>query len=206
MLPERAVELIKAFEGWHRALPDGRAAPYLCPANVWTIGYGATFLLDGSAVTARTSPITREEGEKLLQAQLAIFERGVLAETSQSEMPLNANQIGALTSFAFNLGVGRLKSSSLLRHVKAGRFDAAADEFPKWVMAGGQKLPGLVRRREAERALFLSPVQPQPPQGSAGSREGDSQVGFSPPGWVGRLLEGFRRGQEGRIGDTKAIG
>lgn len=204
MLPERAVELVKQFEGWHRALPDGRAAPYLCPANVWTIGYGATFLLDGSAVTSKTAPITREEGEKLLQAQLVIFERGVLAEFRQGDVTLNANQLGALTSFAFNLGLGRLKSSTLLRHVKAGNMQAAADEFPKWVMAGGQKLPGLVRRRDAERALFLSPVQPQSPQGSAGSRIGDSRVVPSSPGWVGRLMDGFRRGREGRVGDIAA--
>jgi lysozyme len=73
-------------------------------------------------------------------------------------VPLNDNEFGALTSFTFNLGIGNLKSSTLLKKLNAGDRAGAADEFGKWVNAGGKPLPGLVKRRAAERALFLTPV------------------------------------------------
>jgi GH24 family phage-related lysozyme (muramidase) len=71
-------------------------------------------------------------------------------------VPLNQNQFDALVSFVFNLGSGALQCSTLRRRLNAGAYLEAADEFPKWVYAGGRKLKGLVRRREAERILFLS--------------------------------------------------
>lgn len=195
-LPKQAIDLIKEFEGWHRALPDGRAAPYVCPAGVWTIGYGATFDISGKPITPHSAPITKEEGEILLMAQVTIFHRGVMGLVTA---PVNLNQMGALTSFAFNLGLGRLKSSTLLRKVNA-EIQGAADEFPKWVMGGGRKLPGLVRRRQAERALFLQPVEPVPtvqggpPPGTVGSPKSDSG-----PSWLERLVNAFRRGQKGEF-------
>ncbi len=159
-VPLAAVDLIKRFEGYHRALPDGRAAPYLCPANVWTVAWGATRGLDAAPVSRETPPVTRAEGEQLLARDLRQFggavERLVTA-------PLTDNQFGALVSFAFNLGAGRLRSSTLLRRLNERDHTAAADEFPKWAMAGGRRLPGLVARREAERALFLAP-DPRPPE------------------------------------------
>jgi lysozyme len=154
------VALVKRYEGLHRKLPDGSYAPYLCPANVWTIYAGATRGLDGQPVSRATAPITAEQGEGLLARDLRAFEASV---TRLVRVPLTDNQFGALVSFAFNLGAGRLQSSSLLRHTNNGRFDLAADEFGKWVMGGGQRLPGLVLRRDAERRLFLTPDPQEPP-------------------------------------------
>jgi lysozyme len=191
LLPERAITLVKNYEGWHRRLSDDRAAPYLCPANVWTIGYGATFDATGKAITKDTPPITREEGEKLLMLQLEIFRAGT-EKLIDPSVKLNANQLGALTSFSFNLGLGRLKSSTLLKRVNSGDFDGAAAEFPKWVMAGGRKLEGLVRRRNDEAALFLSPAQAQSPLGTVGLPLANEKAEVpSEDTWISRFLRGF---------------
>jgi len=164
-----ALALIKGFEGWHLRLQDGRAGPYLCPANVWTIGWGSIRGLDGNCVTRNTDPITEAQGEILLARDLRNFTSAV---TDSVKVPLTPNQYGALVSFVYNLGPGRLRSSTLLRKLNSGLYDEAADEFKKWIMAGGRPLPGLVRRREAEKALFLKrePEPQLPPAPSAGSR------------------------------------
>lgn len=179
------VDLVKKWEGL-------RLSPYLCSAGVPTIGYGATFLTDGSKVTLQTPAITRDEAERLLMMQLAIFRRGV---ANQVRVQLNANQAGALISFAFNLGLGRLQSSTLLRRVNQGDFMEAANQFMVWVNAGGRRLQGLVNRRTEEREMFLRPViavtnsaPVEPPQ----------------PNRVSRFLTAFRAGREGRFPDSAA--
>ena len=100
-------------------------------------------------------PITEEEGLELLMLDIAKFERGV---NRLIDVPLNQNQFDALTSFAFNLGNGSLQASTLRKKVNREDYEGAADEFPRWVFAGGRKLNGLVKRRYAERALFLTPT------------------------------------------------
>ncbi len=182
-----SLALIKGFEGWHLRLQDGRAAPYLCPANVWTIGWGSIRGLDGNYVTRNTDPITEAQGEILLARDLRNFETVV---TDSVRVPLTPNQYGALVSFVYNLGPGRLRSSTLLRKLNSGLYDEAADEFKKWIMAGGRPLPGLIRRREAERALFLK-VEPEPQLPPP-----DSSVRSKPNGWTGRFLEAFNRAKE----------
>ena len=154
----QAVALIRQYEGWWRPLPDGRAAPYLCPAGFWTIAYGARWGLDGRPVTRDTEPVTRAEGEGLLAREVAACGAAV---DGAARIPLTDNQRGALASFVYNLGPARLKGSTLLRRLNAGLFDDAAEEFPKWCMAGTARLPGLVARRAAEKAMFLTP-DPQP--------------------------------------------
>ena len=81
------------------------------------------------------------------------FERAVLRLWP---VPLTQGQYDALVSFSFNLGAGALQSSTLRRKIMRGDYEGAADEFPRWVFAGGRRMVGLVRRREAKRALFLS--------------------------------------------------
>ena len=120
--------------------------PYLCPAGVWTIGYGHT-----PGVTATGAPITQAQADALLAADVALF----AGQVRKIAVPLQPHQEAALISFAFNLGLGALGKSTLLRLVNAGDIAGAADEFPKWVHAGGAVLPGLVARRDDERALFL---------------------------------------------------
>ena len=139
-----AARLVAEFEGFS-------AAPYLCPARVWTIGYGTT-RIEGQPVTAATQPVTHGQAEMLLQNDLAQAARDV---DRLCHMRLTVNQRAALISFVYNLGAGALQQSTLLRRLKDEDYAAAADQFDVWVMAGGKKLAGLVRRRAAEKALFL---------------------------------------------------
>lgn len=138
-ISEAGIELIKHFEGL-------RLMAYSDPVGVWTIGYGHT----RTAVAGKT--VTEAEAEVLLREDLDRFERCV---SQQVTVPLEQNEFDALVSFAFNLGCGALSRSTLLRLLNASDKRAAADELNRWVHAGGQRLAGLVRRREAERRLFL---------------------------------------------------
>jgi len=167
-LPQRVIDLVTSFEGYHRALQDGsgRAAPYLCPANVPTIGWGATRYADGTRVAMTDTPITRDRADALLLWELATCERAV---DILVRVPLHPLSRGALVSFAFNVGSGALKRSTLLRYVNAGRWGAVPAEFAKWRMGGGRVLAGQVRRRAAEAQMFVDGVvaghspQPVPP-------------------------------------------
>ena len=135
------LELIKSFEG---CILDA----YQDCVGVWTIGYGST----GSHVYPGLS-ITQQEAEDLLKQDLSRFEKAV---SSFVTVPINGNQFDALVSFAYNLGEGALQGSTLLWLLNQGDYAGAADEFLKWASAGGEILAGLVRRRKAERSLFLS--------------------------------------------------
>jgi len=133
------IELIKSFEGLH-------LKAYLCPANKWTIGYGHTFFAEEGM------EITEERAEDLLRFDLEYFEESVALLLT---VPVRQNQFDALVSFTFNLGVGALKRSTLLRKLNANDDYGAAQEFLRWNKAGGKVLDGLIRRRKAEKELFL---------------------------------------------------
>jgi lysozyme len=127
--------------------------PYLCPAGVWTIGVGSTRYLDGTPVTARDPRITGDYALTLLRHRIVNeFMPGVLACCSTIDTPA---RLAALTDFAYNLGLGNLRASTLRRRVNAGDWIAAGEELGKWVFGGGKKLNGLVRRRMAERVLLV---------------------------------------------------
>ena len=138
----KASEFVKGFEGL-------ATKAYLCPAGKPTIGYGHT----GNVRPEDT--ITKEQAEALLEKDLAKFEEGV---KKQVKVPLNENQLAALTSFAFNVGLGNFKTSTLLKQLNEGNYELAADQLLRWTKSAGKELAGLVRRRAAERALFLTPV------------------------------------------------
>lgn len=141
------IDLIKRYEGYS-------AKPYLCPAGVPTIGYGSTVYEDGKKVTLRDAPITAEKAEALLRHKVDTY---YLKEVERLlDVDLNQNQIDALASFAYNVGVGNFERSMLRRKLNGGDYAGAADEFLKWTKAGGKTLKGLQRRRMAERALFIS--------------------------------------------------
>ncbi len=125
---------------------------YQDSVGIWTIGYGHTSMAGPPTVTPGLR-ISEAEAERILQQDLKVFERGVDAALA---IATTADQFSAMVSFAFNVGVGALEDSTLLRKHNAGDFVGAADEFLRWVFAGGQKLAGLERRRNAERALYLS--------------------------------------------------
>lgn len=138
---DQGVDLIKRFEGC-------RLQSYRCPAGVWTIGYGHT----GTDVTEGRR-ITIEEADRLLREDLAHMERRVRQLVTA---PLTQNQFDALVSFAFNVGLGALERSTLRKKLNTQDYRGAAAQFLVWDKAGGKVLPGLVRRRRAERDLFLS--------------------------------------------------
>jgi lysozyme len=151
---DQGIELIKSFEGLH----DGDKTtplyePIRCPAGLWTLGWGNIYGLDGRRVTANHRAITLVEAEELLVRDLKKFE-SQLARLVR--VKLSENQWSALTSFIYNVGSGNFQASTLRSCLNRGQFQRAADEFPKWRRAAGRILPGLVRRRAAERALFLT--------------------------------------------------
>lgn len=132
------LKLIESFEG-------NKLTAYLCPAKVWTIGVGHT----GPDVKPGMT-ITPAQSLMLLQADLDRFEEAVAKAAPNATQ----NQFDAMVSLAFNIGVGAFLGSSVLREHKAGRHVAASDAFTMWVKGGGKVLPGLVRRRAAEAALY----------------------------------------------------
>ncbi|MDW3682923.1 lysozyme [Cupriavidus sp. CV2] len=140
-----AAALARRFEGLY-------LCPYLCPAGVPTIGYGATRYLDGRAVTLNDPPITREVAEAMLLEQVrTIYLPAVLKLCPGVDTP---ERLAALIDFAFNLGAGNLRASTLRKRVNAGRWSDVPAEFRKWVRGGGRVLRGLVLRREAEADLI----------------------------------------------------
>ena len=132
------VELIRHFEGC-------RFDAYLCPAGVWTIGYGHT------ADVKEGDSIDQEAAEAFLIEDLEKFEQAV---TRLVEVPLTQQQFDALVSWTFNLGAGNLAESTLLRKLNNYQYAEVPEQMMRWVRAGGQVLEGLVRRRAAEAALF----------------------------------------------------
>ena len=156
-----AIDMIKHHEGV-------RTKPYRCPALLWTVGVGHVIDPTHAAVKyeeRKNLPIpagwdrvlTMGEVDTLLAEDLRRFERGVLRLC-----PAASGRQGvfdSLVSFAFNVGLGNLQRSSLRMKTNRGEFDEAADEFLKWTKAGGRVLPGLVKRRNDERALYLSGVR-----------------------------------------------
>ena len=127
--------------------------PYLCPANVPTIGIGATFYEDGTRVTLADPPITRERAMQLLDHELAACLPRVLA-LCPGLAKWGDQATGAILDFAFNCGTGALAGSTLRRRIAADDVDGAKAELMKWTRGGGRVLPGLVRRRAAEVALL----------------------------------------------------
>lgn len=147
-----AEELCRRFEGF-------RARPYLCPAGIPTIGYGSTGYADGRRVTIQDAPIAEPDARALLVHEL--FNRyapGVLRQCP-GLLPLALLQedwrkVNAIVDFAYNLGIGRLQTSTLRRKINAQDWAGAQSELGKWVWGGGRRLPGLVSRRRAESALI----------------------------------------------------
>ena len=131
-------ELIRTFEGY-------RLVPYLCPAGVWTCGWGST----GPDVFPGR-PWTQEYADQRMRMDALKFARGTLALCPN----LKGDRLSAIADFAYNLGLGSLKASTLRRVVNAGNWDAAKVQLMRWVRGGGRVLLGLVRRREAEANLL----------------------------------------------------
>lgn len=139
-----AAGLARRFEGFY-------SKPYLCPAGVPTIGFGATSYEDGRKVTLADPTITKERAEQLLQHELRHCLAAVLKLCPAAD---TEGRIAALVDFTFNLGEGRLRASTLRRKVNSGQWDEVPKELSRWTRGGGRVLPGLVARRAAEAALI----------------------------------------------------
>jgi lysozyme len=133
--------IIKSCEGL-------RLQSYKCPAGILTVGYGHT----GKDVRMGMK-ITPEIAEQFLERDL---ERFCLGVSELVKVQLTDNQFSALVSFAFNVGLGNLGTSTLLKLLNQERYAEAAEQFPRWNKAGGRVLNGLVSRRQLERQLFLT--------------------------------------------------
>lgn len=146
------VPLLTRFEGLHEVRSDGMIHPYRDPVGFPTIGYGTLLSLDRDAPLDTWPPITRSLAEEMMLEEVAsIFDRVVRLV----KVPVNDAQIAALVDFAYNLGTGALRASTLLRMLNRGDYEEAADQFLRWNKAGGRILRGLTLRRMAERDLFL---------------------------------------------------
>jgi lysozyme len=148
-VPQAAIDLAKHFEGFYRVpkVDPGRAHPYLCPAGFWTIGYG--HLCD-----PKHPPITVAEAESYLAQDLQL----ALVATLRY-CPVLATEpegrLAATVDFTFNLGAGRLQTSTFRRRVNQRDWVAAGMELRRWIYGGGKVLPGLVTRREAEATWLI---------------------------------------------------
>ena len=142
---DKGIALIKQFEGC-------KLTAYQDSVGVWTIGYGWTKPVDGKPIRAGMT-IKQETAERLLKTGLVSYENDV---SRLVKVDLTQGQFDALVSFTYNLGARSLSTSTLLRKLNAGDYAGASDEFLRWNKAGGKVLNGLTRRREAERALFMS--------------------------------------------------
>lgn len=141
-----AISLCKEFEGF-------RSAPYLCPANVWTIGYGTTVYPDGKPVHKTDKEISVEQAESILLFEIRTYCLPAVLRLCPV-LKEHEKKLNAVVDFTFNLGAGRLQSSTLRRKINSMDWPGAKAEFARWVYGGGKKLPGLIKRRAAEAALF----------------------------------------------------
>ncbi len=170
-LSETGANLMHQYEGC-------RNKPYLCPAHIWTIGYGHVLYqnqirlpvvytaeqqaMPSKPLLRKNYPLkpedsrvwSKEEIVALFESDVASFERGVLRLA-----PSLLNRQGAFdacVSFAFNAGLGNFQRSTIRMKINRGEWESAAEAFMMWTKGGGKELPGLVKRRKAEKALFLS--------------------------------------------------
>lgn len=141
-----AAALCKQFEGL-------RSAPYLCPAGIPTIGYGSTYYGDGRKVTLQDPHIDEAAASALLLHELQhTYLPGVLRNCPG--LLAEEKRCNAIVDFCYNLGVGRLQTSTLKRKINAQDWDGAKEQLMLWTRGGGRVLPGLVKRRTAECALM----------------------------------------------------
>lgn len=141
-----AISLVEYFEGF-------RSKPYTCPAGIWTIGLGSTVYSDGRHVTSSDAPVTLEQARELAQHELQhTYLPGVLRNCPS--LITDVRKCNAIVDFVYNLGVGRLQTSTLKRKINAQDWEGAKEQLMLWTKGGGKVLTGLVKRRQAEAALL----------------------------------------------------
>lgn len=165
-LSKVGADLMHRYEGF-------RSKPYLCPAHIWTIGYGHVLYQEQirlpmvrkegyTGLIRKEYPLkpednrvwTKEEINRLFEEDVAVFERGVLRLVPSSAG--SQGRFDALVSISFNFGLGNLQRSSIRMRANRGDHEGAAEAFMMWTKGGGRVLPGLVKRRQDEQKLYLS--------------------------------------------------
>ena len=147
-ISNNCIDLITKFEGFSSKV-------YKCPAGRFTIGFGSTFYADGKPVGEKDKPITKAQGEELLLSTLKTYEECV---SYLVKRPLTQNQFDSLVSFAYNVGCGSFKMSTLRKLINIDPNNPLIEEqFLKWCRSNGKVLKGLLNRREAESALYFKP-------------------------------------------------
>ncbi len=139
-ISSNGIDLIKQFEGL-------KLKAYLCPANVWTIGYGHTKNVKANEC------ISEKTALNFLKNDLIIFEDSI---NNLVKVNLNQNQFDALVSFVFNIGISNFKKSTILKLINMSDFNLASQQFDKWIYINGKISKGLVKRRQIEKSLFIS--------------------------------------------------
>ncbi len=145
MINDKGLHLLKDFEGFSKE-------PYKDVAGIWTIGFGSIYGLSGKRVTANHPNITKDQAVNLMERDLKTTESRI---ASLVKVPLTENQFAALCSFVYNVGSGAFQRSTARMKLNRKDYLGCADEFLRWKYAGGRPIKGLLRRRVAERELFL---------------------------------------------------
>lgn len=147
-ISDKGIKLICDFEQF-------MSKPYLCPAKIPTIGYGSTFYENGTKVTLKDAPITKERAISLMKYTVSSIVSPCIKKYVKSN--LNQDQYDSLCSFIYNVGIGNFSASTLLKKINLNRFDPSIqNEFMKWVHADGKVSNGLVNRRIKEGNLYFS--------------------------------------------------
>jgi lysozyme len=212
---EIGLQLIKTFEG-------RKLAAYRCPAGVWTIGYGHTSRAGPPAVTPGLK-ISAAQATQILRDDIDLFETEV--ETLVQGVDLEPHQFDALVSLAFNIGVPALKSSTLLKRVRAGRFEDVPAQVMRWNKIDGKTLAGLTRRRRAECALWRGDLEdaerylgtkfdvmpqkvdaPVPPKTMAESKTGNASIAGAAVGGASLIDAAIERADKAAGAAQKADG
>ena len=154
-----AVALCKQFEGLHRVGSDGLIYPYICPAGYPTIGWGTVYKPSGKKVTMEDPPITRDIADAWLMDELQRVCASAVTRLCPELFAWSIQngqwrQFSAIADFTYNLGSGRLQTSTLRRKLRALDWEGAQEQLKLWVRGGGRVLPGLVKRRDAEAKLL----------------------------------------------------
>jgi len=144
-MTDKCIELVKKYEGY-------RAVPYLCPAGYLTVGYGHVIMKE----EILQYPLSREFAEQLLIQDLVKTEMLI---KPMIKVDIHPYMLDALISFSFNVGAYAFRASTLRRKLNNREWYECAEQFLRWIYAGGRKLLGLIRRRQAEKELFLEGVQ-----------------------------------------------
>lgn len=198
--------LIKPFEGC-------KLTAYCCPAGVLTIGWGHTSSA-GAPEVAKGMTITQNQADTILAADLVRYEQAV---TEMVQQPLTQRQFDVLVDFAYNAGVGNLRSSTLLKKVNAADFDAVPAELMKWTKGNGKVLPGLVRRRQAEIAWWNEDADhveseqraepdPIPARTMAQSKQGNAAIITASLGSLGAVKEAVQQAQDAADTANQLVG